>query len=245
MKKIIFILLSLVLLSPSVSAAGNQKENWYFVMRNKNTRPELPRVNETYAKGIGNDEKVLYLTFDAGYENGNVEKIVEALEESQTQGAFFILKHFAEKNPELLRRIAKNNLIGNHTSRHPCIVGLSDEELKNELETVAEICEQTTGQKMSPFFRPPEGTYSENALKKVYDLGYRTVFWSVAYADWDNSKQPDPAAALEKLESRVHNGAVILLHPTSETNAKILPQFISDMKDAGYRFGSLEELWAA
>lgn len=234
----------LLLLSVTVRAA--ERKNWYFSSKGQNDRPGLPKVDEKIAKGMGADDKVLYLTFDAGYENGNVAKIAGVLAENEVTGAFFVLKHFVEAQPELVLTLRKNgNLICNHTSTHPAICSLSAEELKAELEGVAASYKTLTGEDMAPFFRPPEGAYDDASLKTVAECGYKTVFWSLAYADWDNHKQPDPEKALQKLESRVHNGAVILLHPTSATNASILGRFISDMKDKGYRFGSLEELWAA
>lgn len=246
MKKILSVVLCLCLLSFPLSVHAEGRQNWYFSSKGQNDRPTLPQVDPELAKGIGKDEKVLYLTFDAGYENGNVAKITDILEQNGVTGAFFVLKHFVEANPDLVLRMQKNgNLLCNHTSSHPAIPGLSKEKLKAELDTVADSYKTVTGEDMAPYFRPPEGAYDTASLQAVRDLGYRTVFWSLAYADWDNDKQPDPETSLKKLESRVHNGAVILLHPTSATNAKILDRFIRDMKEKGYRFGTLEELWEA
>ena len=186
---------------------------------------------------------MLYLTFDAGYENGNVEKVVNVLREEQVTGAFFVLKHFVEANPELTKAIVENgNLLCNHTARHPNITTLSPQALEEEIRELERVCETVCGRKPDPYFRPPEGAYSNEALQTVAKLGYRTVFWSLAWADWDNNNQKSPAYAMEKLTSRVHNGAVILLHPTSATNAAILADFIRTMKSKGYRFGTLEEL---
>lgn len=244
-KTLLSLFLCLLLLFPETAQAG-ERMNWYFSSKGQNDRPGLPKLDENVAKGIGPDEKVLYLTFDAGYENGNVAKIAETLENKGVTGAFFVLKHFVEANPELVLSLLKNgNMICNHTSSHPAICSLTKEQLKAELEGVAASYRSLTGQELSPYFRPPEGAYDDASLAAVSELGYKTVFWSLAYADWDNDRQIDPAAALQKLESRVHNGAVILLHPTSATNAEILGQFIEDMKAQGYRFGSLEELWSA
>ena len=246
MKKIMLwiLTLSVILFSPlsfSVAAAG---ENWYFSSKGNNDRPGLPSVPEELAKGIGKDEKVLYLTFDAGYENGNVAKTVEILKENDVTGAFFILSHLIQSQPELCKTIKENgNLVCNHTSTHPEIPTLSKEALTKELETVASLYREVTGYEMDPYFRPPKGCYSISSLEKVKEAGYRSVFWSLAWEDWDNNNQKPPEYAMKKLTSRVHNGAVILLHPTSETNTKILEDFIRQMKEAGYRFGSLEELW--
>ncbi len=244
MKATLCALLAMILMSASSFAATKDSLNWYFSSKSQNERPGLPAVDPAIAKGIGKDEKVLYLTFDAGYENGNVKKTVDILKENGVTGAFFVLSHFIQANPELCREMKKNgNLVCNHTATHPSIVRLSQSELKAELETVEKLFEETTGQKLDPYFRPPRGEYSEAALKRVSDCGYRTVFWSLAWADWDNNDQKTPEYAMNKLLPRVHNGAVILLHPTSKTNAEILSDFIVTMKNKGYRFGSIEELW--
>lgn len=244
MKKIISFFLSVIILSASSFATAKSGENWYFSSRGNNERPGLPLLDQSLGKGIGSDEKVLYLTFDAGYENGNVEKVVNVLREEKVQGAFFVLKHFVEANPELCKQILKDgNLLCNHTADHPNITTLSPQALENELKELERVCEEVCGEKPSPYFRPPEGAYSKESLEEVARLGYRTVFWSLAWADWDNNNQKSPEYAMEKLCSRVHNGAVILLHPTSSTNAAILGDFIREMKACGYRFGSLEELW--
>ncbi len=245
MKKIIAILLCISLFSISSFAVSPKTENWYFSSKSQNDRPSLPSLPEHLGKGIGKDEKVLYLTFDAGYENGNVEKTVDILKEHGVSGAFFVLKHFVEKNGELCKKMLQNgNLICNHTANHPSIASLSKEKIEEELKLMEEVYRNATGEEISPYFRPPEGAYSTESLQAVSDLGYRTVFWSLAWADWDNNNQKSPEYAMEKLTKRVHNGAVILLHPTSDTNTKILGEFIEKMKAEGYRFGTLEELWA-
>lgn len=245
MKKIIAILLCISLFSISSFAASPKTENWYFSSKSQNDRPSLPSLPEHLGKGIGKDEKVLYLTFDAGYENGNVEKTVDILKEHGVSGAFFVLKHFVEKNGDLCKKILNNgNLICNHTANHPSIASLSKEKIEEEVKLLEEVYRNVTGETMSPYFRPPEGAYTVEALKAVSDLGYKTVFWSLAWADWDNNNQKSAEYAMDKLTKRVHNGAVILLHPTSDTNTKILGEFIEKMKADGYRFGTLEELWA-
>lgn len=249
MKKTISFFLSIAVLAitaiPSF-ASKNGSQNWYFSSKSQNDRPGLPALEKELGKGIGKDEKVLYLTFDAGYENGNVEKTVEILKEHEVTGAFFILKHFATENPELCKKMAENkNLVCNHTANHPNITALSAEEITKEIKEMEQAYHDATGLSLSPYFRPPEGAFSKESLEVIRNLGYRTVFWSLAWADWDNANQKPPEYAMEKLMSRVHNGAVILLHPTSKTNTEILGTFIENMKSQGYRFGSLEELWNA
>lgn len=241
--KILTALFAVILAAESAAAAGAQEENWYFVSKKDGSRPRLPALSEELGTGIGKDEKVLYLTFDAGYENGNVEKVVDILNEKKVPGAFFVLSHTVNAYPDLIRKMREGgHLVANHTAVHKNIARLDAEGIKAEIQKLEADYRAVTGEDLAPYFRPPEGAYSEAALNTVKECGYRTVFWSVAYADWDNDRQPEPEAALMKLESLVHNGAVILLHPTSATNAGILARFIDDMTAKGYRFASLEEL---
>ena len=189
------------------------------------------------------EDKVVYLTFDAGYENGNVAKVLDALQAEGATGAFFILGHVAEKYPELVRRMdAEGHLVCNHTYSHKNLCGASAETIAEELTRLETACRDSAGVEVAKYFRPPEGTFDEAMLTEVQRLGYKTVFWSFAYADWDNAKQPDPAASKQKILDNVHNGAVILLHPTSSTNAAILGDLLRELKAQGYRFGSLDEL---
>ena len=189
------------------------------------------------------EDKVVYLTFDAGYENGNVAKVLDALRAEGATGAFFILGHVAEKHPDLVRRMAdEGHLVCNHTYTHKNLCGAPKETVQGELERLENACREVAGVTAAKYFRPPEGTFDAAMLQTVQKMGYKTVFWSFAYADWDNHKQPDPAAAKKKILDNLHNGAVILLHPTSATNAAILGDVLRDMKALGYRFGSLDEL---
>ncbi len=190
------------------------------------------------------DEKVLYLTFDAGYENGNVEKILNTLKEKNATGAFFILENLLLRNTELVERMAKEgNLVCNHTLRHKDMTRFHNEsEFRAELESLETLYREKTGREMSRYYRPPEGKFDEENLKMAQKLGYKTIFWSLAYADWDNAHQPEKAAAIKKIMDNTHNGAVILLHPTSATNAAILGELIDRWRAEGYRFGTLDEL---
>ena len=189
-----------------------------------------------------NAEKVVYLTFDAGYENGNVEKILDTLRAENVPAAFFVLKHFVSENGALLDRMVKDgHLICNHTAHHQNLSNATKDRIAAELQELEQAC-MDAGVKTAPYFRPPEGSFSENMLRCVRELGYKTVFWSFAYADWDNEKQPSPDHAMRCIMDNVHNGAVLLLHPTSTTNAAVLPRVISALKEEGYRFGTLQEL---
>ena len=188
-------------------------------------------------------DKVIYLTFDVGYENGNVGKILDVMKEEGVVGSFFILENVINRNPDLVMRMAsENHLVCNHTMTHQNLVGKSEDIVGAEILGLEEKYEELTGQKMAKFFRPPEGTFDKELLERVESLGYRTVFWSFAYADWDNKAQMSEGAALKKILDNLHNGEIMLLHPTSETNAKIMKKLIVELKNRGYRFATLDEL---
>ena len=189
-------------------------------------------------------DKVLYLTFDAGYENGCTEKILDTLKTHQVPAAFFLVGNYLEQNPDLVRRMAaEGHIVGNHTMHHPDMSRIADEaSFRKELEDLETLYKQVTGEEMKKYYRPPQGTYSEENLEMAKKLGYRTVFWSLAYVDWNNDNQPTAEYAFSKLLPRTHNGAVILLHSTSTTNAQILDELLTKWKEQGYRFGTLEEL---
>ena len=190
-------------------------------------------------------EKVLYLTFDAGYENGCTEKILDTLKKHNAKAAFFLVGNYIQRNADLVRRmVQEGHTVGNHTMHHPDMSKLSDfNAFSRELSDLAELYEQTVGQPMPRYYRPPQGIYSEENLKMAQQLGYRTVFWSLAYVDWNNDAQPSREQALSKLLPRTHPGAVVLLHSTSKTNAEILDELLTKWEEAGYRFGTVEELF--
>ena len=189
--------------------------------------------------------KVIYLTFDAGYENGCTEKILDILREQQIPAAFFLVGNYLEKNADLVRRmVAEGHTVGNHTMHHYDMSKLSDKEsFARELTDLENLFREVTGKELPKYYRPPQGIYSEENLKMAKELGYRTVFWSLAYVDWQNDRQPTKEEAFAKLLPRTHPGAVVLLHSTSRTNAAILEELISNWKEEGYTFGTLEELF--
>ena len=191
-------------------------------------------------------EKVLYLTFDAGYENGCTTQILDILQKQEVSAAFFLVGNYLQKNGDLVRRmVAEGHIVGNHTMHHPDMSKISDlEAFSKELLDLESLFKEITGQTMPKYYRPPQGTYSEENLKMAQKLGYKTVVWSLAYVDWNNDSQPTAEYAFVKLLPRTHNGAVILLHSTSQTNAAILDELLTRWKQMGYRFGTLEELFA-
>lgn len=189
-------------------------------------------------------QKTIYLTFDCGYENGNTEAILDALKKHNAPGAFFVVGHMIESAPEIVKRMAaEGHVVGNHTFHHPDMSAISQKEaFQKELDSLAALYKETTGQELSRFYRPPQGKYSEENLKQAQELGWKTVFWSLAYVDWNTDDQPAPEEAFGKLLPRIHNGAIVLLHSTSSTNAAILDELLTKWEAMGYTFHSLEEL---
>ena len=190
-------------------------------------------------------KKVLYLTFDAGYENGCTEKILDTLKKHEIKAAFFLVGNYIEKNADLVRRMAEEgHTVGNHTMHHYDMSKIADKSaFSKELQDLEVLYKEVTGQEMPKYYRPPQGTYSEENLKMAQELGYKTVFWSLAYVDWNNDSQPTKEQAFSKLLPRTHDGAVVLLHSTSRTNAEILDELLTKWKETGYSFGSVEELF--
>lgn len=191
-------------------------------------------------------QKTIYLTFDAGYENGCTAKILDTLKKHKVSAAFFLVGNYIERNADLVRRMAaEGHIVGNHTMHHPDMSKISDfSAFEKELASLEALYEKTTGEKMQKFYRPPQGNYSESNLKMAQQLGYKTVFWSLAYVDWNNDSQPTAEYAYSKLLPRTHNGAVVLLHSTSETNAAILDELLTKWEAMGYRFATIDELFA-
>ena len=189
-------------------------------------------------------KKVIYLTFDCGYENGNTEKILDALKKHGAPAAFFVVGNMVETAPDLIKRMAaEGHVVGNHTYSHPDMSSISDlASFQKELEDLAAIYKETTGQELSHYYRPPRGIYSEENLQYARQLGYKTILWSLAYVDWYTDDQPTADEAYSKLLPRIHNGAIVLLHQTSSTNAAILDELLTKWEDMGYSFASLDEL---
>ena len=209
------------------------------------TAEELKKYDAYY---VGKpDEKVIYLTFDCGYENGNTGAILDALKKHSTPATFFVVGHYVESAPDMVKRmIEEGHTVGNHTYHHPDMSAISDlPAFQKEMDDVANAFKEVTGTDMSMYYRPPQGKYSTNNLRMAQQLGYSTFFWSLAYVDWNVDKQPGHEEALSKLTGRVHPGAVVLLHNTSKTNGEILDELLTKWEEMGYTFGTLEELKSA
>lgn len=198
------------------------------------------------AKYIGDDQKsMIYLTFDCGYENGCTEQILDVLKAHNVPAAFFVVGNYIESAPDLIRRMVdEGHIVGNHTWSHPDMSAISDKTaFSQQLQKVRDAYQACTGREMPMYYRPPQGVFSQENLEMAKELGYKTVFWSLAYVDWKTDAQPTEREAMEKLTSRIHNGAVVLLHNTSTTNAAVLDQLLTRWEKMGYTFGSLDQLF--
>ena len=214
----------------------------------ENSQPEVPIVWKEMLKKydgyyLGNTgEKVMYMTFDEGYENGYTAQILDVLKKTNTPAAFFVTGPYIENEPELIKRmVEEGHIVGNHTVNHPSMPELSEEQLTKELYELNEKYNNLTKQNMT-FMRPPKGEFSEKSLAATQKNGYKSIFWSVAYADWNTNSQKGVDYAVEQVTKQFHNGAIILLHAVSEDNAKGLEQIINTAKEQGYTFKSLEDL---
>ena len=189
-------------------------------------------------------KKVIYLTFDCGYENGYTEKILDALKKHQAPAAFFVVGNMIETAPDIIcRMVEEGHIVGNHTYHHPDMSAISEQAaFQKELDDLAALFQETTGQELPKFYRPPQGKYSEENLKQAQALGYKTILWSLAYVDWYVDDQPTAEQAYAKLLPRIHDGAIVLLHSTSKTNAEILDDLLTKWEDMGYTFASLYDL---
>ncbi|AYE35602.1 delta-lactam-biosynthetic de-N-acetylase [Clostridium septicum] len=248
-------LVALLIFMPSFTVANalisdDAELNWYFVNRNDGKTPECPKESADFFEDLDayyvgdTNKKVLYLTFDEGYENGNTPKILDILKEEKVPAAFFVVKPYIKDCPDIVKRMEEEgHLVCNHTSHHPSMAKITDaEKFKKEFTDVEDEFKELTGKDMPKFFRPPMGKYSKNSLKKTKDLGYKTIFWSFAYKDWLVDNQPSEDAAIKKITSGAHNGSIMLLHAVSDTNVKVLKTVIEQLKSEGYEFKPLTEL---
>lgn len=240
---------ALVLAFFILSGAVLETGSWGLSFRTEGTAPIGPANSQKLAEYdafyLGKTEdKVIYLTFDAGYENGCTAKILDVLKDHQASAAFFLVGNYIERNADLVRRMVdEGHIVGNHTMHHYDMSKISDREtFEVELKGLEDLFRDTTGKELPKFYRPPQGIYSEENLKMAKEMGYKTIFWSLAYVDWNNDAQPTKEEAFSKLLPRVHDGAVVLLHSTSRTNAEILDELLTKWEQMGYRFGNLEEL---
>ncbi len=204
---------------------------------------ELEQYDAVY---IGDaSQKVLYLTFDSGYENGCTAEILDVLKKHNVPASFFLVGNYMEKNGDLVRRmVEEGHIVANHTMHHYDMSKISDREtFSRELQALEALFYDITGKELPKYYRPPQGIYSKENLEMAKALGYKTVFWSLAYVDWNNDAQPTKDQAFSKLVPRTHNGAVVLLHSTSRTNAAILDELLTTWENMGYSFAPITELF--
>lgn len=229
----------------------NQADNWGLGFGAEGTQPtgnvtadELKKYNAWY---VGDkNKKTIYLTFDCGYENGNTEPILDALKKHNAKATFFVVGHFLESAPDIVKRMEEEgHAVGNHTYHHPDMSSISElVSFQKEIDDVASLYQSITGKEMIKYYRPPQGKYSTENLKMAKELGYNTFFWSLAYVDWNVDNQPTKEEAFDKLLTRIHPGAIVLLHSTSKTNGEILDELLTKWEEMGYTFAPLSELIA-
>lgn len=231
----------------NITAASAEISNWGLSFQTEGEPPVANATAEYLAEYDAlyceeTDEKVLYLTFDAGFENGNMPQILDALKAHGVKATFFLVGNFFEKEPELVKRMVdEGHTVGNHTYSHPDMSAInSKESFQTELEKNETLYKEITGEDMLKLYRPPQGKFCQSNLVMAQEMGYKTVFWSLAYVDWYQDDQPSKEEAFGKLVPRVHEGAVVLLHSTSSTNAAIMDELLTKWEELGYVFGDLE-----
>lgn len=253
MKRFIVFLLSATVLLSFFCVFAVKEEKHFYIKRGEGHVP--PTTDPSFLAAFGessffldrkaaeNGEKKIYLTFDAGYENGNIAKILDVLKEEEVKGAFFVLSHLIKSQPVLLKRMSdEGHLVCNHTARHKNMALLKKEDFCAELSSLENLYTQQTGNELSKFYRPPEGTFSIENLNWANEMGYKTVFWSLAYKDWNDEVTPQKEKAIEILKKNTHPGAIVLLHPTTSLNAEILREMIEYWRAEGYIFGTLDTI---
>ncbi len=221
--------------------------NWYFGKNKEHQPPTCQRdfdILEFDAYYLGDiEDKVIYLTFDEGYENGYTGQILDVLKEKNVKAAFFVTKPYINGSLDLVKRMVdEGHIVANHSVNHKPSSTLSESELDYEIKETEVFFREKTGSEIGKFFRPPAGEYSAKALDIIKKNGYKTVFWSLAFADWDVDNQPGANKSYNETVNYVHNGCIALLHAVSESNTKALPYIIDTLLENGFRFGSLDEL---
>ncbi len=222
---------------------------WYIVRKKKHEKagggvPAGINLSDYNAYYINENtkEKVIYLSFDCGYENGYTKKILKTLKKHNAKAIFFVTKPFIESRPELVKQMKKDgHLVGNHTCTHPDLSDKPVSHIRKEIKDCAKVFKKVTGYKMDPFIRPPMGAFSERSLQVTKDMGYSTIFWSMAYYDYDADHQPGKDYVINHFKENCHRGALPLIHNTSSSNCEALDDVLSLLEEKKYRFGTLDE----
>lgn len=232
------------------SSLPNTMFYWWFKRNENHAAPEaqqeinLTKYDAWYVKTkVKDGEKPVFLTFDCGYENSYTPGILDVLQKHRAPAAFFVCKHFIEDQPDLIRRMKEEgHVVGNHTANHICMPENDDRTVREEIAENADYMKEATGYEMDPFFRPPKGEYSERTLQITKNMGYTTIFWSLAYVDYDVNNQPGADYVINQFDQYIHPGAIPLIHNISESNAQALDTVLTNLENAGYTFCSLYEL---
>ena len=241
---VLAILISVFPQDASANSLSTKEYGWGYTKSKEHKTPSVSKEMKEWLKEYdgyyvhNTKEKVIYLSFDLGYENGYTTEILDVLEEHDIKATFFVCKAFIDKNPKGLKRMVKEgHVVANHTVNHIPFYDLSESKLKRELKKVEDAYEEVTGKKMVKFVRPPEGGYSETSLSLTKNLGYTTIFWSIALPnDWNLKDQPSNETTLALFKNQHHNGAIVLLHGVSPTVAKNLDKMLIQLEDKGYEF---------
>jgi peptidoglycan-N-acetylmuramic acid deacetylase len=233
--------------APSQKNMSEKPIGWGMVRDSEHKTPEIPKETkeliDKYGAIFTGDEssKVIYFTFDEGYENGYTPVILDTLKEKNVKAAFFVTGSYIKQHPDYVKRMVREgHIVGNHTMTHPSLPTITNEKIKLELEGVDELMMKETGKK-TKYLRPPKGDYTKRTLKSTKEMGYTTVFWSLAFRDW----QPLPGGSTESYDTvmaNIHPGAVVLLHAESKDDTEALPKMIDAIRAQGYEFKSLDSI---
>lgn len=235
--------------SADAAALSNEKKGWWIKRKENNEQSEaqneidLAKYDAFYVDTKNKDKKVMYLTFDCGYDNGYTEPMLDILKKHKAYAIFFVTQTYIRDNVEIVKRMKKEgHLVGNHTVKHKSMPDLSERDIKEELITCADYCKEATGYEMDPYVRPPMGEYSERTLQICKNLGYKTVFWSMAYLDYEVDNQPGSDFVIDHFEKYYHNGAIPLLHNVSKSNAEALDTVLTNMEKKGFTFENVDKI---
>lgn len=230
------------------SSLNNEKKGWGLKRNSTHTTPEINKATkellEKYnALFVGDEsEKVIYLTFDEGYENGYTPKILDTLKANNVKAAFFITGPYFKNHSDLVQRmVSEGHIVGNHTINHPSLPEITSEKLESEIVGLDRMFYDKYKINLK-YMRPPKGEYSERVLAQLNHLGHKTVLWSFAYDDYDVNKQKGTDYAYNMIMNNLHNGAIYLLHAVSKDNTEVLDRVIKDIKAQGYEFKSLDQI---
>lgn len=227
----------------SVGAAG-----WGFRKNSDHTPPEIgsyaQEIEGTNSFYVGSsNEKKIYLTFDAGYDNGNLASILDTLKDKKVQATFFVTGDFVNRFQNLTKRmVEEGHIVANHSYSHKSITSQTKEELKNDLKKLEDNFQKVTGEEMVKVFRPPKGEFDHNSLMNLKELGYKTIFWSIAFKDWSTEHQKGKEYSYNSVIDNLHSGAIILMHTVSTSNREALPEIIDEIRNQGYELSLVTEL---